>query len=319
MRRTGASVCGKGSDRGPVMAPPRGDDEAVMSEDASGRDMMRRRLARLPEERDMTEDISLSEFRSMDEVKALQTYIDALSAFDAIEQLQELKRIERAMVTPQSSVLDIGCGFGLESERLARLVAPGQPVAGIDESAHFIEVAKKRAAEQGLHIDYRAGLAEKLPWADASFDHVRAERLLIYLTDVGRALSEMKRVLKPGGAIAIIEPDFGTTTVNVSDRALVRRVMAHEADTAVKQSWLPGQLTGMLTGLGLRDVAVHTRVAIFPQDLGAEYFSSTAENAQKDGAISQAERAAWDTEIAQLQKSGALFGTVDYFLFTARG
>ncbi|MDT3688093.1 MAG: methyltransferase domain-containing protein [Pseudorhodoplanes sp.] len=265
----------------------------------------------------MTEDISLSEFRSMDEVKALQTYIDALTAFDAIEQLQELKRIERATVTPQSSVLDVGCGFGLETERLARL-APGQPAAGIDESAHFIEVAKRRAVAAGLKIDYRAGVAEKLPYADASFVHVRAERLLIYLTDVRRALSEMKRVLKPGGVIALIEPDFGTTTVNVSDRALVRRVMAHEADTAVKQSWLPGQLAGMLTGLGLRDIAVHTRVVIFPQDLGAEYFSSTAENAQKDGAISQAERAAWDAEIAQLQKSGALFGTVDYFLFTAR-
>jgi 2-polyprenyl-3-methyl-5-hydroxy-6-metoxy-1,4-benzoquinol methylase len=267
----------------------------------------------------MTDDISLSEFRSMDEVRALKTYIDALVAFDAIEQLQELKRIERALVKPSSSVLDVGCGFGLETERLARLVAPGQPVAGIDESAHFIEVAKRRAAAAGLHIDYRAGLAEKLPYADASFDHVRAERLLIYLTDVRKALSEMKRVVKPGGVAAIIEPDFGTTTVNVADRALVRRVMAHEADTAVKQSWLPGPLLGMLAGFGLRDVVVNTRVVIFPQDLGAEYFASVAENAQKDGAISQKECGAWQAEIAGLHKSGSLFGTVDYFLFTARG
>lgn len=267
----------------------------------------------------MADDISLSEFRSMDEVRALQTYIDALVAFDGIEQLQELKRIERALVTPSISVLDVGCGFGLETERLARLVGPGRPVAGIDESAHFIDVAKRRAAAAGLRIDYRAGLAEKLPFADASFDHVRAERLLIYLTDAGRALSEMRRALKAGGVMAIIEPDFGTTTVNVSDRALVRRVMAHEADTAVKQSWLPGQLTAMLTRAGLRDVAVNTRVVVFPQDLGAEYFASTAENAQKDGAISDAERAAWDAEIASLHRAGSLFGTVDYFLFAARG
>jgi ubiquinone/menaquinone biosynthesis C-methylase UbiE len=77
----------------------------------------------------MTDDISLSDFRSMDEVKALQTYVDALVAFDAIEQMQELKRIERALVTPSSSILDVGCGFGLETERLARLVAPGQPIS----------------------------------------------------------------------------------------------------------------------------------------------------------------------------------------------
>jgi ubiquinone/menaquinone biosynthesis C-methylase UbiE len=267
----------------------------------------------------MTDDISLSDFRSMDEVKALQTYIDALVAFDAIEQMQELKRIERALVTPASSILDVGCGFGLETERLARLVAPGQPVAGIDESAHFIDLAKRKAAAAGLGIDYSVGLAEALPYADASFDHVRAERLLIYLTDPDKAISEMKRVLKPGGVIAIIEPHFETTSVNLKDRALVHRVMAHEAATAVKQSWLPSQLTAMLTGAGLRDIDVNTRVVIFPQDLGADYFSSTAENAQKDGSITQAQRSAWDADIKALHASGLLFGTIDYFLFTAKG
>ncbi len=267
----------------------------------------------------MTEDLSLHEFMSLDQVKALKTYIDALVAFDAIEQLQELKRIERALVRPSSSVLDVGCGFGLETERLARLVTPGQPVAGIDESAHFIAVAKKRATSAGLAIDYRAGLAEKLPYADASFDHVRAERLLIYLADVRKAVTEMRRVLRSGGVLALIEPDFGTTTVNLKDRALVRRAMAHEADTAVKQSWLPGQLPAMLAGFGLRDIAVNTRVVIFPQDLGAEYFSDVGDSAAKDGAISQNECDAWKSEIADLRRSGNLFGTVDYFLFTARG
>ena len=266
----------------------------------------------------MAGDLSLNEFRSLDEVKALKTYIDALVAFDGIEQLQELKRIERALVRPSSSVLDVGCGFGLETERLARLAAPG-PAAGIDASAHFIEEAKGRAAAAGLHIDYRTGMAETLPFADASFDHVRAERLLIYLTDVRRAVAEMKRVLRPGGVLALIEPDFGTTTVNVSDRALVRRVMAHEADTAVKQSWLPGPLFAMLPGLGLRDIAVNTRVLIFPQDLGAEYFSSVGTNAAKDGAISSQECEAWQAEIAALHKAGTLFGIIGYFLFTARG
>mgnify|MGYP003704545979 CR=1 FL=1 len=49
-------------------------------------------------------------------------------------------------------MLDVGCGFGLETERLARLVSPGQPVAGIDASAHFIEEAKRRAAAAGKHV-----------------------------------------------------------------------------------------------------------------------------------------------------------------------
>ena len=66
--------------------------------------------------------------------------------------------------------------------------------------------------------------------------------MLIYLKDPRRAIAEMKRVTRPGGSLAFIEPDFGTTTINLPDRALVRRVMAHEADTAVVLSRLPGRL-----------------------------------------------------------------------------
>jgi ubiquinone/menaquinone biosynthesis C-methylase UbiE len=70
---------------------------------------------------------------------------------------------------------------------------------------------------------------------------VRAERLLIYLKDPAQAVREMKRVAKPGGRLAIIEPDFSTTTINLPDRSVVPRALAHEADTAVAVSWLPGR------------------------------------------------------------------------------
>ena len=265
----------------------------------------------------MTEDLSLHAFTSIDGVGDLDTFVEALIAFDAIAELQELKEIERAMVAPGSHVLDVGCGFGLETVRLSQRVGPSPPVAGIDASAHFIDEARRRAAAARLSIDYRVGKAEALPYPDAAFDHVRAERLLIYLHDVRGAVAEMQRVLSPGGTLALIEPDFGTTTVNLPDRALVRRAVAHEADTAVAQSWLPGTLRSMLGDLGFRSVAMATRVVVFPQALGREYFDSVAMNAQKDGAISAEELAAWQAGIADLAHAGRLFGTIDYFLFTA--
>jgi ubiquinone/menaquinone biosynthesis C-methylase UbiE len=265
----------------------------------------------------VTEDLSLHAFTSIDGVGDLDTFVEALIAFDAIAELQELKEIERAMVAPGSHVLDVGCGFGLETVRLSQRVGPSPPVAGIDASAHFIDEARGRAAAARLAIDYRVGKAEALPYPDAAFDHVRAERLLIYLHDVRGAVAEMQRVLSPGGTLALIEPDFGTTTVNLPDRALVRRAVAHEADTAVAQSWLPGTLRSMLGDLGFRSVAVATRVVVFPQALGREYFDSVAMNAQKDGAISAEELAAWQAGIADLAHAGRLFGTIDYFLFTA--
>ena len=188
----------------------------------------------------MTEDISLKSFTALDRVGDVEAYVRALEAFDEIPQLQELKRIARDRIRPGTSVLDVGCGFGLETVRLARIVGQGGHIAGIDKSEDFIAEAKKRAAAAGLAIDYRAGEAQSLPYADASFDTVRAERLLIYLKDWEKAVAEMKRVAKPGASLAFIEPEFGTTTINLPDRALVRRAMAHEADTAVVESWLPG-------------------------------------------------------------------------------
>lgn len=266
----------------------------------------------------MKDDLSLKSFDDLDGVRDLGTYVRALEAFDGIPQLQELKSIARAAITPGASVLDVGCGFGLETERLALAAGPGGHVAGIDKSAGFIAEARRRAAAAGLTIDYRSGEAQNLPYADATFDVVRAERLLIYLEDWERAVTEMIRVAKPGGALAFIEPEFDTTTVNLADRPVVRRVMAHEADTAVVQGWLPGPLSAALADLRVNDVQVSTRVVVFPQDLAATYFSDTARHAAADGKISAAELAAWLSGIADLHERGRLFGSVSYFLFTAR-
>jgi hypothetical protein len=147
---------------------------------------------------------------------------------------------------------------------------------------------------------------------------VRAERLLIYLDRWEVAAREMRRVARPGGGLAFIEPDFSTTTINLPDRPAVRRALAHEADTAVVESWLPGALLGLLQDLGLSDIEVATRVVVFPQDLGATYFEAVGRHAAEAGALSAEELAAWLDGIAGLRAKSRLFGTVGYFLFTAR-
>jgi SAM-dependent methyltransferase len=266
------------------------------------------------------DDIALRQFTALDKAPDVVSYIRALEAFDGIAQLQELKSISlgRAELARGCSILDVGCGFGLETLRLARQVLPGGTVAGIDKSADFIAEAERRASAAGLKIDYRAGDAGSLPYPDGSFDFVRSERLLIYLDDPEQAVREMKRVAKPGGRLAFIEPDFSTTTINLPDRPTVRRALDHEVETAVVKSWLPGPLLAMLGELGLADIRVDTRVVIFPQDLAATYFSSVGNHAAEAGALTSDELAAWLNAIADLKVAGRLFGTVGYFLFTAR-
>jgi len=266
-----------------------------------------------------TSDISLSQFKAIDRTTNVPAYVSALEAFDAIPELQELKALgrERGGIATGRKVLDVGCGFGLETLRLAALAGAGK-VVGVDKSADFIADAKARAAAAHLSIDFDVGDAEALPYADGRFDCVRAERLLIYLSEPAKAVAEMKRVGKPGGRLALIEPDFSTTTINLPDRPMIRRALAHEADTAVLQSWLPGPLLVMLRDLGLADIEVATRVVIFPQGLTSEYFADVGRHAAAAGALSAAELAEWLAGIDGLASKQALFGTVGYFLFTAR-
>jgi SAM-dependent methyltransferase len=266
----------------------------------------------------MNENVSLNAFTSIDESGQVPTYIAALEAFDRIAELQELKQMARALLQPGDAVLDVGCGPGLETAALARRIRPGGRICGLDKSAAFIGEARRRAASLDLAIDYEVGSADALPWPDGSFDHVRAERVLIYLDDVMAALTEMRRVLRPGGSLALIEPQLDTVTVNLPDRALVRRVMAYEADTAAAQSWLPGRLPALLGSLGLSRQEVSTRVLVFPQDLAMDYFVGTARKAADADAISHAEFESWRQGVIGLRQSDGLLGTIGYFLFVCR-
>jgi SAM-dependent methyltransferase len=263
-------------------------------------------------------NISLHGFEDLNAIADVAGYVAALEAFDALAELQALKRLARRQVKPGSSVLDVGCGFGLESLRLAGIAGAGGRVTGIDRSEAFIEEARRRAKARGLAVDFRTGDAAALPFADASFDVVRAERLLVYLDDPRRALAEMRRVAKPGGRIALIEPDLGTNAVNSSDRALARRVLDRECDAGVAHGWLARDLGGMLADLGLRQVRIATRIVLFTPDLAAGYFGKLGGQALQAGIISQAECDRWTDEIASLHAAGKLFASIGYYLFTAR-
>jgi SAM-dependent methyltransferase len=262
--------------------------------------------------------ISLHDFTDIDH-SAESTYVAALEAFDALPLLRELKAlaIERTAVGPGRRVLDVGCGFGLETLRLARLVAPGGEVTGIDLSEDFIAEARRRAAAAGLDVDLAAGDAQQLPYPDDAFDVARVERVLVYLDDPARALAELVRVTRPGGRIAVIAPDFDTNTVNVDDATLVRAVLAHEADTAVVHPRLVRDLRGHLLDLGLTDVEVASRMVVFSPDLGAEYFRGIGQAAATAGAIDVEAGRRWTSTIDALHRDGRLFGAIGYYLVTA--
>jgi hypothetical protein len=128
----------------------------------------------------------------------------------------------------------------------------------------------------------------------------------------------MRRVTRPGGIITAIEPDFGTNAINLDDRNLARRVLDHECDANVPHRWLVRDMRGLMEDVGLRDVAIDTRIVIFTPELAAAHFTETGRTAQGAWVIDQAALDRWAAAIEDLRKRGRLFCSIGYYLFTAR-
>src|SRR5215470_3596377 len=105
--------------------------------------------------------------------------------------------------------LDVGCGVGHWGQLLANVIPSSARVQGIDRDPLWVEKAAERAAACGLsdRFSYQIAVAEKLPFAEASFDLVTCQTVLIHMPDPGAAIDEMVRVARPGGLILAAEPN----------------------------------------------------------------------------------------------------------------
>ncbi len=99
-------------------------------------------------------------------------------------------------------VLEIGAGTGFN---LAYYPPEVEEIVVTEPSRGMIERAERRAAELGRLVQIVGASAEQLPFEDASFDTVVSTLVLCSVEDQGRALAEIRRVLKPGGRLLFIE------------------------------------------------------------------------------------------------------------------
>lgn len=117
------------------------------------------------------------------------------------EDLKQLAELVRGH--SKAAVLDLGCGAGHVAFNIAPHVGS---VIACDLAAGMLDVVQQGAREKGLgNITVQQGPAEKLPFADASLDFVISRFSAHHWRDVGAGLREARRVLKPGGTLAIAD------------------------------------------------------------------------------------------------------------------
>ncbi|MGF1544789.1 MAG: methyltransferase domain-containing protein [Parvularculaceae bacterium] len=157
------------------------------------------------------------------------------------------------------NALDVGCGPGDVTLRLARLVGPNGHAVGVDLNEKLLGTARERAAADGFeNVTFRQGDVCDLPTDVESFDVASCRRVLMYLPDKVRAVRCMLRALRPGGVLVLQEHDASLTASsaplplnNQANRMIWNTVAGEGADTA-----LGLKLHRILSEAGATDIQV---------------------------------------------------------------
>jgi SAM-dependent methyltransferase len=165
-------------------------------------------------------------------------------------------------------VLDVACGTGVLARRVAPLVGGNGQVVGLDLSPDMLAVARVMAEREGLAIDWHAGRAEALPFADASFDLVLCQHGLQFFPDKPAAVAEFRRVLRDSGraVISVSQP----IDQHPLDPRLNDVMLQHLGVSAVQAIYALGdveELRSLLAGAGWRRLEIEPRriLARYPQ------------------------------------------------------
>ncbi len=201
------------------------------------------------------------------------------------------------------SVLEIGCGLGTDGAQFAKA---GARYTGVDLTEAAIDLAQRRFEISGLAGTFQVADAENLGFADASFDRVYSHGVLHHTPDTARAISEIHRVLKPGGQATIMLYHRGSYNYLIGIRVLRR------AGAGLLRSERGIKIVHRLTGEPIESLREHARLPAGKYD--AQVSSDEFLSQSTDGAGNPLARVYSRREARELFKKFSRVELRAYFL-----
>jgi ubiquinone/menaquinone biosynthesis C-methylase UbiE len=178
---------------------------------------------------------------------------------------------------PGMNVLDLACGPGFTACELAKFIGDGR-VAGVDINEELIAVAHQAQQTEGVeNVSFQLGNLYELDLPENSFDFVYARLVFQHLEKIELALSNVWKILKPGGTLCILDIDDNWTSFAPESDAFVKFIRRSSAGQKRKggNRLIGSQLFGMLNKAGYQNVSTQIH-SLSSEEIGVKYFLGVA-------------------------------------------
>ncbi len=254
----------------------------------------------------------------------LQVLVDRLEArakhvkFAAmLSEYLEMMRVDAAQ-----HVLDVGCGAGVVARTLARCHRFRGKVTAIDLSEYLVRAGQRLAQAEGVaeRIEFLVGDTQQLKLPDAGFDAAIAHTLLSHVEQPLMVLQELRRVVKPGGQIAIFDGDYASITFGHEDPKLGARFDLIVRNAVITNAMVMRQLPRLIAQAGLQVVAFvpHTLAEAGRADYWHSSIQSFRRILPKSGQVSADEANAWADTMERYSAQGVFFGSCNFYSYILR-
>jgi len=256
-------------------------------------------------------------FRAVDnnddigKLEACLTFTDELPSFKRYKEVS----FEKLNVKPGDAAVDVGCGLGFDVAKLANIVCRGGLSVGVDISEKLLEAAR-RAFGNNEGVSFIRGDIHGLAIPRNSVDGIRVDRTLQHVQDPQKVISEMVRVLKPGGWLVCAEPDWSTFVIDTDDNETTGMII-QTWKSAFRNPNIGRQLLGRVRAEGLQYtwadglmlLADGLRAADIVYDIYATAEKVRAANSEKSGTVD-----AWLNELQNREDHHGVTACVTIFL-----